>query len=157
MSRNDGNIIKATGCLEDASEHPGNGSTPLDTVSPTPGHLESVAAASAEDRHGADGRTGTRARAEKLAADIFHFVSVASFLSASVHLTASERGPSSMYNDGSTYSRSGSGASVDEAAHEREANEVQLLRMRSKKYEVIIFPDPNFLCCVVQNVERQVK
>lgn len=31
---------------------------------------------------------------------------------------------------------------------------VQLLRLRLRKQEVIIFPDPSYLCCVVQDLER---
>lgn len=33
-------------------------------------------------------------------------------------------------------------------------NDVQLLRLRFRKQEVIIFPDPNYLCCVIQDTER---
>lgn len=32
--------------------------------------------------------------------------------------------------------------------------DVQLLRLRTKKQEIIIFPDPNYLCCVVQNLAK---
>lgn len=33
-------------------------------------------------------------------------------------------------------------------------DEVQLLRMRTKRQEIIIFPDTKFLCCVVQAVGK---
>lgn len=33
-------------------------------------------------------------------------------------------------------------------------DEVQLLRIRLRKQEVIIFPDPNYLCCVIQDTEK---
>ena len=33
-------------------------------------------------------------------------------------------------------------------------NEVQLLRMRTKRQEIIIYPDTKFLCCVIQTVGK---
>lgn len=33
-------------------------------------------------------------------------------------------------------------------------DEVQLLRLRLKKQEIIIAPNPNYLCCVVQDLEK---
>jgi hypothetical protein len=33
-------------------------------------------------------------------------------------------------------------------------SEVQLLRMRTKTQEIIIFPDAKFLCCVVQAIGK---
>lgn len=32
--------------------------------------------------------------------------------------------------------------------------DVQLLRMRTRKQEIIIFPDQNYLCCVIQNIGK---
>lgn len=37
---------------------------------------------------------------------------------------------------------------------EQRDEEVQLLRIRLRKQEVIIFPDPNYLCCVIQDTEK---
>lgn len=36
-------------------------------------------------------------------------------------------------------------------------NDVQLLRLRLKKQEVIIFPDPKYLCCVVQDMDKNTR
>jgi hypothetical protein len=33
-------------------------------------------------------------------------------------------------------------------------NEVQLIRMRTKRQEIIIYPDTKFLCCVIQAVGK---
>ena len=33
-------------------------------------------------------------------------------------------------------------------------DDVQLLRMRTKNYEIVIFPDRKFLCCVIQDITK---
>jgi hypothetical protein len=43
----------------------------------------------------------------------------------------------------------------DARMHEKAGeSEVQLLRMRTKTQEIIIFPDTKFLCCVVQAIGK---
>jgi hypothetical protein len=43
----------------------------------------------------------------------------------------------------------------DADTHEKAGeNEVQLLRMRTRTQEIIIFPDTKFLCCVVQAIGK---
>jgi hypothetical protein len=37
----------------------------------------------------------------------------------------------------------------------RDESQVQLLRLRIKSREIIVFPDPQYLCCVVQRVGKQ--
>jgi hypothetical protein len=165
LSRKDGSIIKVTGSLDEPrSESLGNGTiTPPSDGSPTRAHAERTAGPSAEDA-GAGGGVVTLehnnaearpTRAEKLAADIFRFVSVASSLSSSVHSAASSKGSSGAYTNGNGYRSVQDDTSSERGAQEAtEPNEVQLLRMRSKKHEIIIFPDPKFLCCVVTNTKR---
>lgn len=34
-------------------------------------------------------------------------------------------------------------------------DQVQLLRLRTKRQEIIIYPDTNYLCCVIQSVGKQ--
>jgi hypothetical protein len=43
----------------------------------------------------------------------------------------------------------------DADAHDKVGgNEVQLIRMRTKRQEIIIYPDTKFLCCVIQAVGK---
>ena len=37
----------------------------------------------------------------------------------------------------------------------REESQAQLMRLRIKSREIIIFPDPQYLCCVVQRIGKQ--
>lgn len=46
-------------------------------------------------------------------------------------------------------------APTEEAEARRGESQVQLLRLRVKHREIIIFPDPQYLCCVVQRVGKQ--
>lgn len=157
LSRQDGSIIKVTGSLDDESEHPENAITSLDTRSPTHEIAERLAATSSEDVDVGDGIMPTDVevgptRAEKLASDIFLFVSAASFLASSLQSTTSSK---ASYKNGISYRQSKDEMATANGRLEADSGEVQLLRMRSKKHEIVIFPDPNFLCCVIQNVERQ--
>lgn len=148
-----------TGSLEDEPEPPGNGIASLDNLSPTHGISERLAATSSEDNEVSDGVIMTTAedgptRAEKLASDIFLFVSAASFLASSLQTTTASK---ASYKNGISYRQSKEEMAAANGKLELDSGEVQLLRMRSKKHEIVIFPDPNFLCCVIQNVERQAR
>lgn len=160
MSRKDGSVIKVTGLLEDPPDHSDDGTTSLDTLSPTHGIAERLAASSSEDIHTGDGAVmaitdGEPTRAERLASDIFLFVSAASFLASSLQTTTAPKRSNSNYKNGNGYRSSPEATDTTNARPDLDSGEVQLLRMRSKKHEIVIFPDPNFLCCVVQNMERQ--
>ena len=159
MSRKDGSIIKVAGALEDAPDQPNNGTMSLDTLSPTSATTERIASTSIEEGDAGDKVMGTHAeagptRAEKLASDIFLFVSAASYLASSLHSTATPKGHSASYRNGTGYRQSQEEKITPYAQQELDSNPVQLLRMRSKRHEIVIFPDPNFLCCVVQSMER---
>lgn len=160
LSRKNGSIIKVAGSLEETPEHSENGITSLGVVSPTRAVAEKAAATSIEDGDTGNAATEPDAeagptRAERLALEIFKFVSAASSLAASLQSTAASNGSTASYENGIGYSQSQDETGSGKADQEAHPDEVQLLRMRSKKYEVVIFPDPNFLCCVVQNMERQ--
>lgn len=151
-----------TGSLEDEPEPPENGITSLDNLSPTHGISQRLAATSSEDVEVGDGVMMKSAedgptRAEKLASDIFLFVSAASFLASSLQTTAASKGSMASYKNGISYRQSKEEMATANGKLEVDSGEVQLLRMRSKKHEIVIFPDPNFLCCVIQNVERQAR
>jgi hypothetical protein len=131
----------------------------LDTFSPPHGQAEGIEASSTKDGDVKDAAEESNAaqgptRAEKLASEIFHFVSVASSLASALQSTVTPKGSSGMYKDGVGYQPSQKETSIGKTEQEVDSNEVQLLRMRSKKHEIIIYPDPKFLCCVVQNMER---
>ncbi len=93
-----------------------------------------------------------------LAAAIFQFATNASALG--VTLGTASRGAAgsdgvsagTSYGDGSV---SRHDSNVEEESDSRSNDdEVQLLRMRTKHQEIIIFPDPNYICCVVQRVGK---
>lgn len=165
MSRKDGSIIKVAGSLEEESEHLSNG-TSLDTDSPTqaiasPTHAisDGVAISTIEDRDADDEAMVTNVkagptRAEKLASDIFHFVTAASALSSSLQSTTISKESDESYKNDIGYQQLQEETLTAKVERESGSSGVQLLRMRSKKHEIVIFPDPNFLCCVVQNMDR---
>jgi hypothetical protein len=47
------------------------------------------------------------------------------------------------------------GDTTEEGETRRNDSQVQLLRLRVRHREIIIFPDPQYLCCVVQRVGKQ--
>ena len=158
LSRKNGSIIKVAGALED-EPHPKNGIASSGTLSPASATAEGVAATSIEDGDTGDEAMETFAeagptRAERLASDIFLFVSTASFLAASLESTATPKAHDAGYQNGTSYGHLHKGKTTAIAEQEVDVNPLQLLRMRSKKHEIVIFPDPNFICCVVQSMER---
>ncbi len=159
LSRKNGSIIKVAGALEEEQHHSKNGIASSNTRSPASATAEGVAATSIEDGDTGDEAMETYAeprptRAERLASDIFLFVSTASFLASSLESTATSKGYDASYQNGTGYAHLQKGKTTMIAEQEIEANPLQLLRMRSKKHEIVIFPDPNFICCVVQSMER---
>jgi hypothetical protein len=96
--------------------------------------------------------------AEELASAIFQFVSASNSLSSKMEILSAQK---SDRLDITSLSNEGRNATpqhhVDKDAHTHgnaEGSEVQLLRMRTKRQEIIIFPDTKFLCCVVQAVGK---
>lgn len=95
---------------------------------------------------------------ELLASSIFQFVDSASSLSSRIQPPSSDEesratilGVAREKNGTENHSKLGQERTVEEQSNE---NQVQLLRMRTRKHEVVIVPDPNFLCCVVQEVGK---
>ncbi|KAF7503845.1 hypothetical protein GJ744_003235 [Endocarpon pusillum] len=159
LSRKNGSIIKVAGALEDEPRHPKNGIASAGTLSPASATAEGVTATSIEDGDTGDEAMDTVAetgptRAERLASDIFLFVSTASFVAASLESTASPKVYDAGYQNGTSYGHLHKGKTTAISEQEVDVNPLQLLRMRSKKHEIVIFPDPNFICCVVQSMER---
>jgi len=95
---------------------------------------------------------------EVLAATIFHFVNSATSLGLTLGSTsrnaASSEGTVAAGGYGSTANASKSDAAEEESDSKASEDEVQLLRLRTKHQEIIIFPDPNYICCVVQRAGK---
>ena len=156
LSRSDGSIIKVTGSLEEPRlDNQENSTTsPPPPGSPTPAGT-SARNTSAGGEVVAESAERGPTRAEILASQIFRFVSVSSSLASSIPSATSSKGSSAAHVGGNGYRSASDDTSTEGARQETpEPNEVQLLRMRSKKHEIIIFPDPKFLCCVVVTAQR---
>ena len=89
---------------------------------------------------------------QELATSIFQFVQAADALGSTLDSVSAEQG-SDEYTTHRNDDVSKDSANKDATAVSDEAH-VQLLRLRVKHYEIIIFPDPRYLCCVVQRVGR---
>jgi hypothetical protein len=91
---------------------------------------------------------------EILAAAVFQFVNTANSL-GEILGPASRNGlrPEIGYGESTDSLRRGQNLE-DDAENTRSEDEVQLLRLRLKHQEVIIFPDPNYICCVVQRLGK---
>lgn len=98
--------------------------------------------------------------AEELASSIFQFVKSAASLGTTLCSVASH----SAQEDGASFFRSQQGDKLgtdsnktasDDSEDLQDESQVQLMRLRIKSREVIIFPDPQYLCCVVQRTGKQ--
>ena len=94
--------------------------------------------------------------AEKLADSIFQFVKVAITLGPRMEVVAQQedevRFMSSVRQDPSA-ARDAQNLEADNE-NSAEGSDLQLLRLRTKKQEIIIYPDAKFLCCVIQAAGR---
>jgi hypothetical protein len=100
-------------------------------------------------------------QAEALAAHIYAFVSSASALSRSLSDPTSSTGPEPSYVtrsatvNGTDENPPSTGARQDDAegdSRERETeDEVKLLRLRTKRHEIVVVPDRKYLLCVVHD------
>ncbi|KAL6230497.1 hypothetical protein BDW75DRAFT_222576 [Aspergillus navahoensis] len=94
-------------------------------------------------------------QAEALAAHIFAFVSAASNLSLSLSNPPGEDAGGNSVHESGLVNGSGNGNGRDEGEAEgsegQDDDEVKLLRLRTKKHEVVVVPDRKYLLCVVQD------
>ena len=98
--------------------------------------------------------------AEELAGSVFQFVNSAVSLGStlrSVGLENEDDGTGSLRLplQGDKSAEDSSKTSPEESEEFHNESQVQLLRLRIKSREIIIFPDPQYLCCVVQKVGNQ--
>ena len=137
LSREDGSVISATGFSPDEGSPSGR-----------------------SQERGASGNPPKEgpAPAEQLASAIFEFVSASNSLSSRMELLSVQNSGrldiTSLSNEENN-ARSKHHIGKDADAHDKVGgNEVQLIRMRSKRQEIIIYPDTKFLCCVIQAVGK---
>jgi len=138
LSRKDGSIIKASGAIADDTPAQAQDRRREDAV---------------QDEHESEGVEEPKVtKAQALASSIYGFVAAATVLGDSVRSVDNE---SSMFSGrpGAAEDDQAGGATMeDQKAQARD--DVQLLRLRLKKQEIIIFPDSRYLCCVVQDLDK---
>ncbi|KAJ5542773.1 Dynein light chain-related protein [Penicillium sp. DV-2018c] len=154
LSHKDGSIIQSTGVLAQREENttlrtahttPTTDSTPLSSAQPTDSSPTSPAAP----------QPYQPSQAETLAAHIFAFVSSAKALGISLSRpTHAARKPSDGHWDVDyDYGNDGTAREEDrdDGVDRDEDGEVKLLRMRTKKHEIVVVPDRKYLLCVVHD------
>ena len=99
--------------------------------------------------------------AEDLATSILQFVTSAALLGTTLCSVAAEN----VEEEAASFQRSQQGeksitesnkATLENSEAFRDESQVQLMRLRVKSREIIIYPDPQYLCCVVQKTGKQV-
>ncbi|CAI7668426.1 unnamed protein product [Penicillium manginii] len=153
LSRKDGSIIQSTGLLaplESGTNTPRSAPiAPPTTEPPTDSSPSSPAQPSPS--------TYQPSQAETLAAHIFNFVSSASALGISFSRPtgkADERATPTLEGAPNVYANGTSTPREDgdpDSADREEEDEVKLLRMRTRKHEIVVVPDRKYLLCVVHD------
>ncbi|KAJ6095202.1 hypothetical protein N7486_003772 [Penicillium sp. IBT 16267x] len=156
LSRKDGSIIQRTGQL--APQEPTPRPAPTTTSEQTTLHP------SDSDPAPAPAQTPQVSQAEALAAHIFAFVSSASALGVSLSnptIQSSDILPPSTSTTGldgeydyGNGSRTPLEEDRDESTDREEDEEVKLLRMRTRKHEIVVVPDRKYLLCVVHDASH---
>jgi len=142
ISRKDGSIIQSTGKLA-IQETP----TPRQPSSSTD---QALTQSDSTPTSPADSASYQPSQAETLAAHIFAFVSSASALGISLSKPAQTEG--SALNGYGTYGNGGTPQEERDPDTDRdEEDEVKLLRMRTRKHEIVVVPDRKYLLCVVHD------
>lgn len=98
-------------------------------------------------------------QAEALAAHIFNFVSSASALGVSLSKPVTQQSSDASKSTGLDGGDGTYGNGTSSPQEERDTNggdrdeedEVKLLRMRTKKHEIVVVPDKKYLLCVVHD------
>ncbi|KAJ5699122.1 hypothetical protein N7462_001127 [Penicillium macrosclerotiorum] len=161
LSRKDGSIIQSTGQLAAQETNSASRAVPpaaSATTDPNPLAQPSEAPPASP----AASTPYQPSQAETLAAHIFNFVSSASVLGVSLSrpMTSSasnEHSSTTLDGEYESY-RNGTGTSTPrekyqdaETGDREEDDEVKLLRMRTRKHEIVVVPDRKYLLCVVHD------
>lgn len=149
LSRHDGSIIRAAGAIAVNEPHR---SAPRPYQASAEIAVEDTDAASNPAQPDETRESQTRPeRVELLASKIFDYVRVAAQLGETISSVEQPETISRSTQDAQANGqREKPGSQVEDAVDA----EVQLLRLRLKRQEVIIFPDPKYICCVVQTLEK---
>lgn len=159
LSRKDGSIIQSTGQLAAQENNPPRTTPPA----PTPTDQTPTAQPSDSSPASPTSTTPTTyqpSQAEALAAHIFNFVSSASALGVSLARPITTQTPNEHSSSGldAEYGSYGNGTGTTTAQEDQdvqgdreEEDEVKLLRMRTRKHEIVVVPDRKYLLCVVHD------
>ncbi|KAK5061373.1 hypothetical protein LTR84_007915 [Exophiala bonariae] len=159
LSKADGSIIRATGVIASDKQLSSNTTSQYQWSTSTSRQDEQLISKVTEQEPGngaqqvEDPSRGKQEPVEILAASIFQFVNNATSLGLTLGSVSRNSGMTgaASYRDSSTSRQE---ASVEEEHPRSKDDEVQLLRLRTKYQEIIVFPDPNYICCVVQKVGK---
>ncbi|KAB8254429.1 hypothetical protein BDV32DRAFT_132452 [Aspergillus pseudonomiae] len=161
LSRKDGSIIQSTGLL--ATKPAGNSSPDVSqadpaaeeqsesTLTPAESSIPSTTSSTTTLTHQTSYQPS---QAEALAARIFAFVSSAADLSLSLSRPMNENAHGSKTDPNGLQEGLGNGIFRDDGdgeASEKDDDEVKLLRLRTKKHEIVVVPDKKYLLCVVHD------
>lgn len=158
LSRKDGSIIKATGFVGSSTEKTSRHSRDYSNT-------EAVTTTAFSEESGKDSKDEVSVSkttepaispAQVLAESIYTFVASAVALAESLGKIDTQGDASTALTE-SGRGRQGKDDSVPPDTTSQADDDVQLLRLRLKKQEVIIFPDLKYLCCVVQDMEKSVR
>lgn len=154
LSRKDGSIIQSTGQLaQPTEENPTSRTTHIPSTDSNP--LSATQTSDSSPASPALTQPYQPSQAETLAAHIFAFVSSASALGVSLSRPGPiEKRPSDSHWDVNyDYVNEASAAHEDrdDGIDREEDGEVKLLRMRTKKHEIVVVPDRKYLLCVVHD------
>ncbi|KXG54416.1 Dynein light chain-related protein [Penicillium griseofulvum] len=150
LSRKDGSIIQSTGQLAQTEENASR------TAHNTPSTTDQNSLAQSTDpspTQPAVSQPYQPSQAETLAAHIFAYVSSAEALGVSLSRpTLTVQRPSDAHWDVNyDYGNEGREEDRDDGEDRDEDGEVKLLRMRTKKHEIVVVPDRKYLLCVVHD------
>ncbi|KAE8154812.1 hypothetical protein BDV25DRAFT_147041 [Aspergillus avenaceus] len=159
LSRKDGSIIQSTGLL--ASKPSGSNSPNLSQTTSvgeeqpeiTTPPAESSSPATPVSAPAPNHQTYQPSQAEALAAHVFTFVSSASDLSLSLSRPP-ESNNGRLESNGAHEGLSNGAFREDgegELSDKEDDDEVKLLRLRTKKHEIVVVPDKKYLLCVVHD------
>ncbi|KAJ5249231.1 Dynein light chain-related protein [Penicillium chermesinum] len=160
LSRKDGSIIQSTGELAFQETSQSRLAQPATSTTDSTSPLQTTDSGTTDSAPKSP--TYQPSQAEALAAHIFAFVSSASALGMSLSNPGSQtqNSDSSSRALDSSYDTYGNGTGTstpreedrDSHSYDREEDgEVKLLRMRTKKHEIVVVPDRKYLLCVVHD------
>ncbi|KAL4890704.1 hypothetical protein BDV59DRAFT_204178 [Aspergillus ambiguus] len=156
LSRKDGSIIQSTGFLSSPSpsgtNSPSAGASANASAGEPTSNLPSMPSAESPSNTAPSDHSS---QADILAAHVFAFVSSASDLSLALSrptLADNSSGSKGEVNGVPTISREdGDGDGDGDGSAKEDDDEVKLLRLRTKKHEIVVVPDRKYLLCVVHD------